>query len=83
MSNEVTRVMVVEHARSFQEVVMLILSLEPSVKIVFTADSGEEVLAACTTATPGLTPTPADTIIPPAHPPLEVNETKKGPQAEV
>ena len=52
MSNEVTRVMVVEHARSFQEVVMLILSLEPSVKIVFTADSGEEARAALEEASP-------------------------------
>ena len=52
MSNEVTRVMVVEHAPSFQEVVMFILSLEPSVKIVFTADSGEEALAALEEASP-------------------------------
>ena len=54
LSNEVTRVMVVEDARSFQEVVVLTLSLEPYVKIVSTADSGEEALAALEEAAPGL-----------------------------
>ena len=38
------RVMVVEDAPSFQELVVLTLSMEPYLKIVHMADSGEEAL---------------------------------------
>lgn len=54
MDKPVVTVMVVEDAKSFQEVVVLTLSLEPYIKIVYIADSGEEALEAFDRTSPEL-----------------------------
>ena len=49
-----TRVMVVEDSPDYREVLMLTLSLEPYIQIVYSADSGEEALEAFAQASPDL-----------------------------
>mgnify|MGYP001608716724 CR=1 FL=1 len=53
-TRSITRVMVVEDSKEFQEVLILTLSLEPYVKVVHIADSGEEALRSLETASPDL-----------------------------
>ncbi len=54
MSKQPVRVMIVEDVESFQEVVVMTLSLEPYFKVVYIADSGEEALEAFAKASPEL-----------------------------
>lgn len=49
-----TRVMVVEDAPAFQEVLILVLTLEPYIDIVYIADSGEEALKVFPKVSPDL-----------------------------
>ena len=48
------RVMVVEDAPSFQELVVLTLTLEPYIKVAYIADSGEEALEEFARVSPDL-----------------------------
>ncbi len=50
----VTRVMVVEDVPDFQEVMLLVLSLEPYVKVVSVAESGEQALEQIDRVSPDL-----------------------------
>ncbi len=54
MDKSMARVMVVEDAPEFQELVVLALSLEPYIKIEYIADSGEDALEAFPSVAPDL-----------------------------
>jgi len=54
LDEQIKRVMVVEDASEFQELVVLTVSLEPYIKIVHIADSGEEALEEFDRACPDL-----------------------------
>lgn len=54
MDEQIKRVMVVEDSAEFQELVVLTVSLEPYIKIVYIADSGEEALEEFDRASPDL-----------------------------
>ncbi len=54
MDEQIKRVMVVEDSTEFQELVVLTVSLEPYIKIVHIADSGEEALEEFDRASPDL-----------------------------
>ncbi|MFQ5934098.1 MAG: response regulator transcription factor [Dehalococcoidia bacterium] len=54
MNNSSSRVMIVEDSPDYQEILVLTLSLEPYVKIVHIAGSGEEALEVFDEASPEL-----------------------------
>lgn len=54
VDKQTTRVMVVEDAASFVELLVLTLTMEPYIKVVYSATSGEEALRAFAQAKPDL-----------------------------
>ncbi|MBI2172374.1 MAG: response regulator [Chloroflexi bacterium] len=54
VAKQTTRVMVVEDAPSYSELLILTLTMEPYIKVVYSATSGEEALKAFAQAKPDL-----------------------------
>ena len=54
MERSVVKVMIVEDAQDYQDLLVLTLSLEPYVKVAYTASSGEEALDAFDRISPEL-----------------------------
>ena len=54
MDEQLAQVMIVEDAPEFQDLVVLTLSLEPYIKVVYIADSGEEALEVFPNVSPEL-----------------------------